>query len=68
MEGALHLLLTACKQAEKEKKAETGELSEEKNSKREKNEMFAYTSLSLKSSFFRDLLEEESSLDKEKGN
>ncbi len=64
-EGALHLLLTACERAEKEKKAETGELFKEENSKWEENEIFAHTALSSEGSFSGNSSEEESSSDEE---
>lgn len=67
-ERALHLLLAACKRAEKEKEAETGELSEEENSEREKNKTFTHTALSSEGSVSGDSSEEESSSDEEENN
>lgn len=67
-EKALHLLLAACKQVEKEKKAKIGELSEEENSEQEENKTFIHTALSSEGSLFGDFLEEKSFSDEEENN
>ena len=62
-------MLAECEQAKKEKKAETGELSKEKNSELEKNKTFVHNALSSKSSLSGDSLEKEkSSSDEEEEN
>lgn len=68
MEKVLHLLLAACKRAEKEKKAETGELSEEENFKWEENETFTHTALGSESFLSGNSLEKKSSSDEEENN
>ena len=64
----MHLFLAACEQAEKEKKAETGELSKEKNSEREENETFTYTALSSEGFVSENSSEEKSSSDEVENN
>lgn len=67
-EKGLQFLLTVCEQAEKEKEAEIGELSEKENFKRKENEMFAHTTLSLEAFFSRNSLEKKSFLNEEEDN